>query len=133
MSALFKNSDIYVTLDLIEIKGKQFNPLQLKKVVVNKHGTEQKSVISGSIILLVGLFAWLSWGWTIIGWIALALGAFLILVNLPAVRSGKVTTQVTMGFQTTHTGEATWESVLLNDYKEALKLEETLKGVAGLP
>jgi hypothetical protein len=133
MSALFQNSDIYVTMDLIEIKGQQFDPLHLKKVVVSKHGTELKTVIYGFLFLIGGLIALIAWGWTVIGWIAIAIGALYILINLPAVRSGKVTTQVTMGFQTTHTGEAKWESVLLNDYKEALKLQETLKGVAGLP
>lgn len=129
---LFKNSDIYVTFDSIEIKGKQFHPLSLKHVVVSKHGTEMKDLIRGIVCLIVGLWIKFSVGWSIFGWILIVVGLAFILLNVFNVKNGKVNTSVVMIFQTTHTGPKQTESVVLNDYQKANELGDILKGIAGL-
>ena len=133
MDTLFQNNEIYITMDSIEIKGQQYSPLHLKHIVVSKHGTEMKNLIGGVIGLLVGLYITFSLQWTVFGWIVIIIGLAFIGLNYSAVKNGKVTTQITMVFQTTHTGEKKIESILLNDYKQALELRDILKGVGGLP
>jgi hypothetical protein len=129
---LFQNKDIYVTFDMIEIEGQAHSPLHLKQVTLRKHGTEIKHLVYGVLFILGGMYALLGLKWTVVGWIATVIGGLYILINLPAVRSGRVTTSVILAFRPTHTGDVSWKSLLVNDYKEALKLEEVLKGVAGL-
>jgi hypothetical protein len=125
MAKLFSNGDIYISTDIIEIKGDEFSPLRFSKAIVFARDGYSK-LFSAIGLIGVGLFLMISFGWTIFGLILMA-GGLIPTFEYIKINQGDVETPVFIYFKVSRTSDLASYTIYAKTRDDAFEIKKALE------